>query len=173
MAFDIGEARPLLAATPRALRALLGELPAAWTEVNEGGATWTVREVLGHLIHGEDSDWIPRTRQILAGGATPFVPFEREAFRRLFAGTAVRDLLELFAIRRAANLAILDGLALTPEALARNGIHPEFGSVTLAQLLATWVAHDLSHLAQIARVMAKRYSEDVGPWQAYLSIFSR
>lgn len=171
--FDLAEARALLVATPATLRALLAGLPPAWHDVNEGEGTWSPREVLAHLVDGEEVDWIPRARQILAGRGEPFVPFDREGFRSRYAAATVAELLDLFAARRAESLAALDGFALAAADCERTGVHPAFGEVTLAQLLATWAAHDLSHLAQIARVLAKRYADDVGPWRAYLSIFSR
>ena len=169
MGIVLEEALAVLSRTPRVLETQLRGLPAAWTEVNEGGATWTARNVLGHLIDGEDHDWIPRARIIL--GPDPdgrFEPFDR--FEHLTRDIPLTDLLETFAEKRAANLDTLRSWRLGPSELARTGIHPEFGAVTLDQLIATWVAHDLDHLGQIARVMAHRYDEAVGPWKAYLSI---
>jgi hypothetical protein len=169
MAIVLDEVLAVLSRTPRVLDAQLRGLPDAWTEANEGPDTWTPRNVLGHLISGEEHDWIPRARIILApSGDRRFEPFNR--FDHLKRQASVHDLLETFAEKRAANLTILRGWRLGPKELARTGLHPDFGAVTLDQLLATWATHDLDHLNQVARVMALRYSEAVGPWKAYLSI---
>ena len=157
----------ILARTPRVLDVQLRGLPEAWTEANEGDGTWNARNVLGHLINAEDYDWIPRARIIVEGGG-PFEPFDR--FDHLAHRVPVIDLLETFAEKRAANLDTLRAWHLGPRELARTGTHPEFGRVTLDQLLATWVVHDLDHLNQVARVLAKRYDAAVGPWKAYLSV---
>jgi uncharacterized damage-inducible protein DinB len=167
MSIVLAEALAVLERTPRVLDAQLRDLPDAWTEVTEGEKTWNARNVLGHLIDGEDHDWIPRARKILEGGG-PFEPFDR--FAHLSRTVPVRQLLDTFAAKRAANLETLKTWNLGPRELARTGTHPEFGAVTLEQLLATWVAHDFDHLGQIARVMARRYVAAVGPWKAYLSI---
>ncbi|HET7042612.1 MAG TPA: DinB family protein, partial [Gemmatimonadales bacterium] len=136
--------------------------------------TWSAYDIVGHLIHGERTDWIARTEHILAhGAAIPFPPFDREAMFRESAGRPLETLLAEFAGLRAASLARLDALGLGTADLARPGLHPALGPVTLRQLLATWVVHDLGHLAQIERVMAKRYREAVGPWRAYLPILDR
>jgi len=170
--FDLNEARFVLLRTPRVLDAWLRGLPDAWLDITEGGATWSPRIVVGHLIVGEESDWISRVRQILGPRAgDPFAPFDRFAqFQR--PRRSIEEMLDEFAILRARSLAALEALALGPPELERRGVHPEFGPVSLRQHLATWVAHDLSHLAQIARVMARRYQEDVGPWRAYLRILN-
>jgi catechol 2,3-dioxygenase-like lactoylglutathione lyase family enzyme len=171
--FDPAEAIPLLQRTPGTLRALLGGLPEAWVTAHEGPGTWSAYEVVGHLIHGERTDWIVRTEHILKHGATlPFAPFDREAMRQE-APRPLAELLDTFAALRSANLARLEALHLTPAHLARPGLHPALGSVTLDQHLASWVVHDLSHLAQIARVMGKRYRTTVGPWRAYLPMLDR
>jgi hypothetical protein len=171
MIYRVDEAIALLERTPRILRAWLGELPEAWTHVTEGPGTWSAFDVVGHLIHGERTDWIPRVEHILAKGeAEPFPPFDREAMLEASRGKQLRELLDTFATFRGRNLIRLRGMALTEADLDRRGRHPEFGVVTLRQHLATWVAHDLTHLAQIARVMAKRYEPEVGPWKAYLSV---
>jgi len=171
MQFDLNTARPVLASTPAAVEALVGELPADWTEVNEGPGTWTVHEVVAHLIHGERADWIPRVRHLIEFGASrPFPPFDRTFG---FAEARERPLGELtreFVRCRAASLEALTSLHLTNEDLAREGRHPEFGVVQLSQHLATWVVHDLTHLSQIARIMAVQYRQAVGPWSAYLRI---
>ena len=159
-----------LARTPDALRALLAGLKPEWVHTDEGADTYSAYDVVGHLIHGEETDWVPRTEHILAHGATrPFAPFDREGMRAQEPQT-LAQLLELFAARRAASLARLRALALAPADLERTGLHPALGPVTLGQLLATWVVHDLAHLAQIARVLAKARSREIGPWRAYFRV---
>jgi hypothetical protein len=159
----------LLARTPPALDALLRDLPEAWTRSGEGEGTWNAFDVLGHLIHGERTDWIPRAKIILQfGEGRPFDAFEREGFdatRR-----ALGELLDEFARLRGENLAELRALNLREEDLERRGRHPALGVVTLSQLLATWAAHDLTHLHQISRIMAHQYREAVGPWSDYLGV---
>ncbi len=169
------EAQAVLARTPAILDDWLRGLPAVWLDARpEGPESFAPRDVLGHLIGGERTDWIPRARMILEQGeAAVFEPFDRFAFRREVAEAPLEGLLDTFARLRRENLAILAGWKLTPESLAKRGRHPDFGPVTLAQLLATWVAHDLGHLGQIARVMAKRYRQEVGPWEQYLPILGR
>jgi hypothetical protein len=174
MDFDLAAARAVLRRTPGALRALLEGLGDEWLLGDEGPETFSPKDVVGHLIHGEETDWLPRVRIILEHGpARPFEPFDRFAFRDQNAGVPVATLLARFAERRAANLEALDGLGLSPADLARTGTHPALGRVTLRQLLATWVVHDLGHLAQVARAMAKQYKADVGPWVEYLPILTR
>ncbi len=161
----------LLARTPGALNALLRDLPAPWIHANEGEGTWSVFDVIGHLIHGEHTDWIPRARMVLAyGGSRTFAPFDRQAQSRDSEGKSLHQLLDEFAAARAECLIELRGLNLTEPDLARTGRHPAFGSVTLSQLLATWAAHDLSHLHQIARILAHQYRHAVGPWAKYLGV---
>jgi hypothetical protein len=173
-AFDLTEGIALLERTPAAFRALLTGLPEGWIHCDEGPNTFSPFDNLGHLLHGERDDWIPRARIILAQGADrTFAPYDRFAQQRESAGKSLEMLLEEFAVRRAENLATLRGWALTDAQLALGGVHPAFGPVTLRQLLATWVTHDLGHLAQTARVMAKRHREAVGPWRAYLPILDR
>ena len=174
MNFDLVDARAVLERTPHTLRAMLGGLPAAWTGATEGPETWSPFDIMGHLIHGERTDWIARAELILAQGASRrFAPFDRFAQFEESRGKSLAELLDEFERVRAANLATLAGWKLTAEQLALEGEHPAFGPVTLRHLLATWVAHDLGHIAQIARVMAKRYRDDVGPWRAYLPIMDR
>jgi hypothetical protein len=174
MEFTIEEGRGFLARTPGTLRALLGGWSDTWLDVNEGPGTYSVRDVLGHLVYGEDTDWIVRTEQILRDGESrPFTPFEREGFRERYGALGLGELLEAFAARRAANLTRLDALKLVPADLTRTGTHPEFGRVTLGQLLSTWVVHDFTHLVQISRVTAKQYEAAVGPWRAYLGVLNR
>ncbi len=165
---------PVLERTPATLRALLGGLASAWTDATEGPGSWSPRQILGHLIHGERTDWIPRARIILAQGESRrFAPFDREAMLREDQGTSLEGLLDEFARLRLENLATLRGWTILPTQLTLTGEHPEFGIVTLGQLLATWVTHDLSHIAQVARVMAKQQRDAVGPWRAYLPILDR
>jgi hypothetical protein len=169
--FRFDEAVPVLQRTPEVLQTLLGDLPDAWIGATEGPRTWSPFDVVGHLIHGERTDWLPRVEHILRHGDTlPFPPFDREAMFAASRGRSLRELLDTFAAERTTSLARLASLKLTEADLERRGRHPEFGVVTLGQHLSTWVAHDLTHLAQIVRVMAWRYSDAVGPWRAYLSI---
>jgi DinB superfamily len=171
MDFDLSEGTAILERTPHTLRALLQGLPPAWTDANEGADTWSPYIIVGHLIHGERTDWIPRAGIILAQGTDRrFTPYDRFAQLRESQGKSLEHLLDEFAHLRAGNLAILAEWHLTDAHLALTGEHPELGTVTLRQLLATWVAHDLGHLVQTARVMARQYSEAVGPWRAYLSV---
>jgi hypothetical protein len=174
MELRVEDAVPVLRRTPGILRAMLDGLPDGWTDASEGPDTWSPYVVVGHLIHGERTDWIPRAEIILAQGPDRrFTPYDRFAQFRESEGKPLADLLDEFARLRAENVATLEGWHLTDTQLALTGEHPEFGSVTLAQLLATWVAHDLGHVAQTARVMAKQYREAVGPWAAYLPILTR
>ncbi|HYG65038.1 MAG TPA: DinB family protein [Thermoanaerobaculia bacterium] len=174
MDFDLTSSIAVLERTPHTLRAMLAGLPAAWTDANEGPETWSPYDILGHLIHGERVDWIERAQIILAQGPQRrFSPFDRFAQFRESQGRSLADLLDEFARLRAENLATLAGWSLTEAQLVLEGEHPDFGPVTLRQLLATWVAHDLGHVAQVARVMAKQYREAVGPWRAYLPIMDR
>ncbi len=171
MAFRLDRALEVLERTPRTVESVLGGLSEEWLTANEGPETFSPVDVLGHLIHGEEADWIPRARIILEHGeARPFEPFDRFAFRRTHAGVPLPDLVAEFARLRKDNLQALRALDLQPAQLALKGTHPSLGRVTLEQLLATWVVHDLGHLAQIARVMAKHYREDVGPWREYLPV---
>jgi uncharacterized damage-inducible protein DinB len=168
--FNLSDAAAVLARTPASLSALLAGLPETWVRATEGEGTWSPYDVVGHLIHGERTDWIPRARHILAGERRPFDPFDRTAQFAEGRGRSLDELLATFAALRQENLAALAGLSLTEADLSLTGLHPELGKVTLGQLLATWVVHDLDHLGQIARTMAKAYAGAVGPWGAYLSI---
>ena len=137
----------------------------------EGPNTWRPFDVVGHLIHGERADWMPRVEHILRhGDAVPFPPFDREAMFAASQGRSLGELLDTFERLRAESLARLDALGLTDADVSRRGRHPDFGVVTLGQHLSTWVAHDLGHISQIVRVMARQYTDAVGPWKAYLSI---
>ncbi|MGE0464056.1 MAG: DinB family protein [Vicinamibacterales bacterium] len=171
MDYRFDEALPVLQRTPAVLRELLGGLPSRWIDATEGSDTWSPFAIVGHLIHGERTDWIPRVEHILAhGDAVPFPPFDREAMFTASKGLSLGELLDTFARLRAENLDRLAALKLTDADLARRGRHPDLGAVTLGQHLSTWVAHDLSHIVQVARVMARQYTDAVGPWRAYLSV---
>jgi hypothetical protein len=174
MHFDLTAGIAILERTPQTLRAMLAGLPAAWIDATEGPETWSPYVIMGHLVHGERADWITRAKIILAQGPDRrFAPFDRFAQFHESEGKSLTDLLDEFARLRAENRATLAGWGLTDAHLALQGEHPAFGAVTLRQLLSTWVAHDLTHIAQIARVMAKQYREEVGPWRAYLPIMDR
>lgn len=174
MELNVAEATAVLGRTPATLRALLDDLPLPWLEAHEGPGTFSPRDVLGHLIEGEKTDWVPRMQLILASGpARAFTPFDRFGFRETIRGRSITSLLTEFESLRAANLDTLRALDLTPAQLALEGRHPELGSVTLGQLLATWAVHDLDHVGQVARVMSKRYAAEVGPWKAYLGILNK
>lgn len=164
----------ILTRTPATLRALLAGLPAAWTRATEGEATWSAYDVVGHLLHGEQTDWMTRIRIILGQDAEQRFPkFNRTAMFETSVGKSLEDLLDAFAVARAANLAELSELDITPDKLALTGTHPSLGTVTLGNLLATWATHDLNHLGQIVEVMAHQYDAAVGPWKAYLAILNR
>jgi hypothetical protein len=161
----------LLARTPAVLDALLRDLPDAWTLRNEGDATWSAFDVVGHLIHGERTDWMPRARRLLEFGETlAFEPFDRWGQVRASQGKSLGQLLDEFARLRSDNLRELRTLNLKPEDLDKRGRHPALGVVTLSELLATWAAHDLTHLHQLSRTMAHQYRDAVGPWSVYLGV---
>lgn len=169
--FTLTDTLDLLERTPSVLDALLRGTSLAWHRADEGPGTWSPFDVVGHLVHGEETDWVPRARVILEHGEDrPFAPFDRFAHLERFRDRSLDDLLDRFAERRRSSLATVRGWNLTDEQLALRGRHPAFGPVTLRQLLATWAVHDLGHVRQIARGMAKRYADEVGPWTAYLTI---
>ena len=171
MDFDLENGIAVLERTPATLRALLDGLSPAWTDATEGPDTWSPYVVIGHLIHGERTDWIPRAQIIRAQGANrTFTPYDRFAQFRESQGRTLIDLLDEFTRLRAQNVGTLKSWRLTEAQLALQGQHPELGAVTMRQLLACWVAHDLGHIVQVARVMAKQYREAIGPWTAYLSV---
>jgi hypothetical protein len=171
MEFNLDEAMAALSRTPAALKAMLNDLPGNWVENNEGPQTWSPYDVVGHLIHGERVDWITRAKIILEhGAARPFDPFDRFAQFEESKGKTLGELLNEFAALRERNLATLREMKIGADDLEKTGQHPALGRVTLKELLATWVTHDLDHIAQIARTMAKQYATEVGPWQAYISI---
>lgn len=174
MLFNLADATDILSRTPIVLKSLLSNLPAEWLSGNEGNQTWSPFDVLGHLIHGERTDWLPRVRMILQSGESEaFEPFDRFAQFEASKGKSLEELLSTFAGLRADNIKALKTLSLSADDLAKRGKHPELGSVTLEQLIATWVVHDLDHLGQITRAMAKQYRDAVGPWEAYLSVLKR
>lgn len=172
--FTLDHSLHILRRTPSVLDTLLRGLEPAWTDHAYGPATWSPRQVVGHLILAESDDWIPRLRRILElGESRPFDPFPHDALPPKTAHAPLSDLLDEFAYRRSQSLAALEALNLTPADVARTGTHPALGRVTAAQLLATWTVHDLHHLRQIALGMAWQYRDDVGPWRAYLNTLSR
>jgi len=171
MEFNLPETIALLNRTPAVLNSFLRGLPERWTQSNEGQGTWNAFDIVGHLIHGERTDWMPRVRIILTDGENrPFEPFDRFAQATWSQGKSLTQLLDEFARLRQENLAALEALHLQPGDLERRGRHPALGVVTLSELLATWAAHDLTHLHQLSRVMASQYREAVGPWSAYLGV---
>jgi hypothetical protein len=174
MEFELESAKTVLARTPNVLSSLLKDMPDDWTRQNEGPDTFSPFDVVGHLIHGELTDWIPRTRVILEHGPkVTFEPFDRFAQAETSKGKTLNQLLEEFSALRGQNLITLDELCLTKEQLSLEGRHPALGTVTPGQLLSTWVVHDLGHIGQIVRVMAKCYASEVGPWAAYLRVLGR
>lgn len=171
MEFDLQQTIALLSRTPSALNAFLRDLPLSWTLGNEGGKTWSPFDIVGHLIHGERTDWIPRARMILQHGEDrAFDPFDRLAQERESQGKSLGELVEEFASLRSQNVDALRAMNLQREDFERRGRHPALGVVTLSQLLATWAVHDMTHLHQLSRVMAYQYREAVGPWSAYLGV---
>jgi len=173
MKFELQDAIEFLSRTPSTLNSMLRDLPEAWLLQNEGPETWSPYDVMGHLIHGEETDWIPRAKIILDHGETrSFESFDRVAMFEKSKGKSIAELLDTFAERRRENLKELDNMKLSPSLLEKRGKHPELGVVTMKQLLATWVIHDLGHIRQIVRVLSKQYRDAVGPWRAYLSILN-
>ncbi len=174
MELQLDQAKEILRQTPLTMKSLLRELSDPWIRENEGPDSWSPFDIVGHLIHGEETDWIPRARIILEQGETrPFEPFDRFAMFEKSKGKTLSQLLDSFEHLRYESLKQLDELKITPELLQKQGRHPELGTVTLSQLLATWVVHDLGHIGQTVRVLAKQYGDAVGPWQAYLPILTR
>ena len=171
MQFELVQAIEILERTPATLNSLLRDLSEQWLVQNEGPDTWSPYDVLGHLIHGDETDWVPRAKMILEHGeGRTFEPFDRVAMFEESKGKSIVELLDTFAQLRGENVRELRSMNLTSELLDKRGRHPEFGVVTLRQLLSTWVVHDLGHIRQVVRVMSKQYGEAVGPWKAYLSI---
>jgi uncharacterized damage-inducible protein DinB len=171
MKHDLSQSIALLARTPATLNSLLRDLPDAWTSTNEGENTWSAFDVVGHLVHGERTDWMPRAKRLLEfGESKAFDPFDRFAQTRESQGKSLAQLLDEFATLRTDNLTQLRALNLQPEDFQRRGRHPALGGVTLSELLATWAAHDLTHLHQISRIMAYQYRAAVGPWSKFLGV---
>lgn len=173
--FSLEGSIDILQRTPSVLEALLKDAPDFWSRNNEGPDTWSPFDIIGHLVHGEKTDWIPRARLILSEGdgsrdSKTFEPFDRFAQFRESEGKTINKLLEEFAALRKQNIVALKEMDLSEDDFARTGYHPDFGEVTLRQLLATWTAHDLGHIRQAARVMAKQYKDEVGPWEEYLPV---
>ena len=174
MQFQLDDAIAILSRTPAALDAMLRGLPEPWLHANEGPETWSPFDVVGHLVAGERTDWVPRLRLILEqGDSRPFEPFNRVAMFEESKGKSITELLETFATLRAQNLETVRALQLEPADYPRRGMHPSLGAVTLEQLLATWVTHDMTHLAQISRVIAKQFTDEVGPWRQYIGVLNR
>jgi hypothetical protein len=171
MEYQLEQARDVLARTPKVLTVLLKDLSGEWTRKNEGKNSWSPYDIVGHLIHGEETDWIPRARCILEHGEEKvFEPFDRFAQDKKSKGKSLEELLDTFARLREENLRTLENLEITPAVLKLKGRHPEFGAITMSELLSTWVVHDLGHIAQVARVMSNQYKDATGPWKAYLPI---
>ncbi len=171
MSFDLDRALEVLSRTPSVLESLLDGLSDAWLDASEGPDTFTPRDVVGHLIHGEETDWVPRIRLILERGEEePFTPFDRFGFRENIQGRDIDDLLRELRNLRTDNLDYVRSLSLSAADFDRRGRHPALGAVTLGQLFASWVVHDLGHVRQVVRVLARQYGEAVGPWKEYLSI---
>ncbi|CAL2102480.1 DinB family protein [Tenacibaculum sp. 190130A14a] len=173
MKFSIDKGLEVLEKTPNTLINLLENLSDEWIYANEGENTWSPFDVLGHLIHGEKTDWIPRLKIILFEDHKHFVPFDRFAQFELSQGKSLTDLLIEFKKLRKENIRYLHSLNLSVNQLQLTGIHPEFGTVTASELLAAWVVHDLGHIAQVSRTMAKQYKEATGPWPKYLTILNK
>lgn len=172
MNFNLNDTILILRRTPEILDMLLSGLPDAWTSTNEGPDTWSPFDIIGHLIHGEKTDWIPRARIILSDAENKvFEPFDMFAHFEDSKGKTLKELLSTFKSMRMENIRQLEQLDIDDDKLALTGVHPALGIVTLKQLLATWAVHDLSHLNQIARVMMKNYKSEVGPWKQYVSLF--
>lgn len=170
MHFNLQQSIPILERTPSVIRQLLSGLDSQWTTNNEGPETWSPYDVVGHLVHGEHNDWITRIKITMNDKGGKYVPFNRTAMFEESKGKSLAQLLDEFEGARKHNLEELRILSITEEDLNKTAIHPVFGTVTLRQLLSTWVAHDLSHIVQISRTMAKQYKEEVGPWKEYLSV---
>ena len=173
MEFKLADALLIMERTPQVVSLLLRNLPPCWTQQNEGGDTWTAYDVIGHYIHGEKTDWIPRMKIILDNGDKRFIPFDRFAQFNDSKGKSLEQLIDEFATLRKENIIELKRIAPDDTALSKKGIHPQFGEVSLRQLLSAWVVHDLTHINQIVRVMAKQYEKAVGPWKEFMGILNR
>ena len=174
MKFDINKSIEILARTPTTIESLLTGLSDDWLRNNEGENTWSPYDIVGHLIYGEKTDWIPRARIILSKeGNKTFEPFDRFAQLREPQDRSIEELLHKFKVLRAENLQEVRSLQINDQKLSEQGVHPELGTVNLKELLAAWIVHDLGHISQITRVMAKQYGSEVGPWVKYLGILGR
>lgn len=172
MKFDIDQSIEILSRTPKTLQSLLSGLSSEWTDPNEGPDTWSPFDVVGHLIHGEKTDWVPRAKIIMSRGDKHFEPFDRFAMFEASRGKNLNQLLIEFQELRDQGLKELKDLNIRESDLEKEGIHPYFGNITLRNLLSTWVTHDLNHIYQIVRVMAKLYKEETGPWPEYIRILN-
>lgn len=171
MKFNIDQALQVLERTPTVIKDLLQGLDEDWVMQNEGADTWSCYDIVGHYINGEKTDWIPRMKIILGNNEDKhFIPFDRFAQFRDSKGKSLNQLLEEFAVLRKKNIEILKSTPLTESLLDKTGIHPTFGPVTLRQLLSAWVAHDLTHIYQASRVIARQYKEEVGPWTEFIGV---
>ena len=171
--FRFDDSRAILQATPRTLRAMLEGLPERLTLASEGAGTWNISQVLCHLAHNEADDWVPRIKLVLAKGTSePFRPFDREAGFAHYAGWSVARLLDEFGALREESLRTLDGLRLTPDDMRLEGLHPVFGPVTIEQLLASWICHDLTHIHQISRILARYHAAYVGPFAKFMGVLA-
>lgn len=174
MTFDVNKAIEILERTPSTLSSLLHGISNEWLRNNEGGQSWSPYEIVEHLIHGEKTDWIPRAKVILSDATDKtFTPFDRFVQLNDDQEKSIEELLGEFKELRIENIKILRSFPINSSTLQQKGIHPELGEANLKQLLSTWVVHDLGHIAQISRVMAKQYKNEVGPWRAYLGILKK
>ncbi|MEO5906757.1 MAG: DinB family protein [Saprospiraceae bacterium] len=169
--FEIADAIQILSRTPRVLREMLSGLDDKWLYADEGVGTWTPHGVIAHLIFGEQTDWIPSMQIILGDQRNKnFIPFDREGHLSLAKGRTIESLLHQFEQIRKENIDILQAADIISDDFSKTGIHPAFGEVTLSQLLAAWVVHDMTHIVQISRVIATQYVEEVGPWKEYMGV---
>ncbi len=173
MTFDLQQAVRLLQKTPMVVRSMLSNLDETWTHSNEGGDSWSPYHVVGHLVHGEKTDWMPRLEIMMAEGPIQtFEPYDRFAQIEMSKGKTLEELLEMFELLRKENLQTLQSKQITETDLSRKAMHPSLGEITLSNMLSAWVVHDQGHIAQISRVLAKNYKEEVGPWTKYLTILN-
>lgn len=172
MEYSFEKSLQVLECTPAVLRSFLQGLDDSWLKNNEGPDTWSPYDVVGHLLHGENNDWIPRIKITLANNDGRFSPFNRTAMFEESLGKTTLQLLDEFEMARKNSLEVLKAMNISPADLDKTAIHPSFGRVTLRQLLATWVAHDLGHIVQVSRTMARQYKEEIGPWREYLSVMA-
>ena len=174
MKFDLNRSIEILERSPQVYNSLLSGLSKEWTHCNEGNGTWSAYDIVGHLIHGEITDWIPRLKIILSEDSDKtFEPFDRFAQEKNSKGKTLGELLNTFEELRTKNVAYLRSLKLSDQDLDSKGMHPDLGEVTCKELLATWTIHDLSHIHQLTRVMVRQYGDEVGPWEKYIGIFQK